>query len=292
MCDRSFDNISFQSPVRKDHGKNELPSKKDCHKNRNYRRRSPEKNSEREDKKYPKDKSHNTSRRRDRSLSDERKHSSSSSSRNHDRYRSDDRDRHRDDKHHNKGKRDQQPSKSQRTENYAETKDNLNATSAEPIVKPVAPNPTAAAMKAAAAAAAKLSSNVAAPSSNVELPSYYNPSAINVAKYTNQIQKRKLLWSNKDPQKNADTWQQQAQFSKDEDGKVASKFMRLMGIKSTAATSDEGAGSADQEDSAKKPNNFAKKQSDMLSRMEQQYEIARQATHTNRGMGLGFSRPY
>lgn len=138
---------------------------------------------------------------------------------------------------------------------------------------------------------------VAPPSTStvpVELPSYYNPAAINVAKYQDQIQKRKLLWSNKNAQQNADKWQQQAQFSKDEDGKVASKFMRLMGIKKgdTAASATTSTDGDSSEEPSRKPNAFAKKQTDMLNEMEQQYEIARQATHTMRGMGLGFSRRF
>lgn len=163
------------------------------------------------------------------------------------------------------------------------------------------------ALAAAQAAALSLSANTsgggggaAAAAATVELPSYYNPAAINVAKYANQIQKRKLLWSNKNPQQNADKWQQQAQFSKDEDGKVASKFMRLMGIKKGGggdAVAEDGAGTeapppTTSEEQSKKPNDFARKQSDLLSKMEHQYEVARQATHTMRGMGLGFSRPY
>lgn len=139
-----------------------------------------------------------------------------------------------------------------------------------------------------------------AAAASLELPSYYNPAAINVTKYTNQIQKRKLLWANKNTQQNADKWQQQAQFSKDDDGKVASKFMRLMGIKKGTDSEDaasssgttSGGGGGDEEHSGRKSNEIAKKQSEMLNKMEQQYEVARQATHTMRGMGLGFSRQY
>lgn len=34
----------------------------------------------------------------------------------------------------------------------------------------------------------------------IELPSYYNPIAVNPSKYAEQIQKRRLLWGNKDKQ--------------------------------------------------------------------------------------------
>lgn len=34
----------------------------------------------------------------------------------------------------------------------------------------------------------------------IQLPSYYNPIAVNPTKYAEQIQKRRLLWGNKDKQ--------------------------------------------------------------------------------------------
>lgn len=63
------------------------------------------------------------------------------------------------------------------------------------------------------------------------LPSYYNPGAINPSKYADQVQKRKLLWSNKKTEQEQTAKWEGAKFSQDQDGKVASKFMRLMGIK-------------------------------------------------------------
>ncbi|KAK9874139.1 hypothetical protein WA026_002494 [Henosepilachna vigintioctopunctata] len=119
-------------------------------------------------------------------------------------------------------------------------------------------------------------------------------------KYREQIEKRKLLWQKKDPQKLAEVVVTQAQpsasigastsrvtklwetttFAQDQDGKVASKFKRLMGIKG-------------QTDSAPvAPTDIIKKQEEMFSSMEQQYEVARTATHTMRGVGLGFSSSY
>lgn len=139
------------------------------------------------------------------------------------------------------------------------------------------------------AAAAGLSSITNPPPPAIELPSYYNPATINVAKYTNQIQKRKLLWSNKKAEsvdQNVAKWQQTAQFAKDEDGKVASKFMRLMGIKNATPTGKVVEGGEQTE--GMKPADFAKMKADM----ELQYEVARQTTHTMRGMGLGFSRQF
>lgn len=117
----------------------------------------------------------------------------------------------------------------------------------------------------------------------IELPKYYNPAAMNPARYAEQIQKRRLLWQKKEtvaqPEKPGTTmgrvWEATT-FAQDQDGKVASKFKRLMGIKES--TSSLGSGSKD----------ILKKQEEMFSSMEQQYEVARTATHTMRGVGLGF----
>jgi hypothetical protein len=70
------------------------------------------------------------------------------------------------------------------------------------------------------------------PEPKIELPAYYNPNVINVNKFAEQQQKRKLLWSGKkeEPAKDAAKWGG-AKFAQDTDGAKASKFMRLMGIK-------------------------------------------------------------
>jgi len=113
----------------------------------------------------------------------------------------------------------------------------------------------------------------------VEIPAYYNPNAINVVKYASQIQKRKLLWSGKKTETETiqKTWGN-ATFSQDTDGKVASKFMRLMGIKDAIKPGQEAPTSSGDEDKQKK----------LFSTLDQQYEVARQVTHTMRGVGLGF----
>lgn len=66
----------------------------------------------------------------------------------------------------------------------------------------------------------------------IELPAYYNPNVINVNKFAEQQQKRKMLWSAKKEEtaKDAAKWGT-AKFAQDTDGAKASKFMRLMGIK-------------------------------------------------------------
>lgn len=133
-------------------------------------------------------------------------------------------------------------------------------------------------------------------STGIELPKYYNPAAMNPLRYAEQIQKRRLLWQKKDGDTSTSTstsasttttvneqkkttmgrvWEQTT-FAQDSDGKVASKFKRLMGIKETPTNS------------GKDCKDILKKQEEMFSSMEQQYEVARTATHTMRGVGLGF----
>ncbi|XP_073833103.1 uncharacterized protein isoform X3 [Musca autumnalis] len=129
----------------------------------------------------------------------------------------------------------------------------------------------------------------------VQLPSYYNPKVINPNKYAEQIQKRKLIWGAKKTEDAAQKWGH-AQFSQDSDGKVASKFMRLMGIKNAPTETNAPEGGDKKPDTpATNTNPDYKSREAMFSTMEQQYEVARQVTHTMRGVGLGFSsqtRPY
>uniref|UniRef100_A0A1A9X5B3 SMAP domain-containing protein n=1 Tax=Glossina brevipalpis TaxID=37001 RepID=A0A1A9X5B3_9MUSC len=146
------------------------------------------------------------------------------------------------------------------------------------------------------------STNAAATTTTVQLPSYYNPNVINPNKYAQQMQKRKLLWGAKKTEDSASKWGN-AQFSQDTDGKVASKFMRLMGIKNTGpasatTTTDTATSSANGEQNNANTavtSSDVKSREAMFSSMEQQYEVARQATHTMRGVGFGFSsqaRPF
>ena len=129
----------------------------------------------------------------------------------------------------------------------------------------------------------------------IQLPSYYNPSVMNPNKYAEQVQKRKLIWGAKKTEDTAAKWAG-AQFSEDSDGKVASKFMRLMGVKGAAAANDsEKAATATATTATAAPvAPDVKSRQAMFSSMEKQYEVARQVTHTMRGVGLGFgsqSRP-
>ncbi|KAJ8982045.1 hypothetical protein NQ317_001740 [Molorchus minor] len=112
-------------------------------------------------------------------------------------------------------------------------------------------------------------------------------------RFREQIEKRKLLWKKAEPEAQPKSpasvpavsqgvapmatkvWEATT-FAQDTDGKVANKFKRLMGIRTATDGSSTGS-------------EVLKKQEEMFSSMEQQYEVARTATHTMRGVGLGFS---
>lgn len=172
------------------------------------------------------------------------------------------------------------------------------------------------------------------PPATLQLPKYYNPGIINANRYAEQQQKRKLIWGSKKNEDSANKWGN-AHFSQDSDGKVASKFMRLMGIKnannnngsnsssnnntsSAVGVGVAGMGNSNNNSSSHGSSNNKPdgKMADsthaepggsngsttgttpvpadvqlrqrMFSTMEQQYEVARAATHTMRGVGLGF----
>lgn len=85
-------------------------------------------------------------------------------------------------------------------------------------------------------------------------------------------------------------------FVNDKDGKMAEKFRRLMGVKDANAASNESSNapssSAVPPPSAPNTNkgvDLLQKQETMFSSMERQYEMARLATHTHKGFGLGFT---
>ncbi|KAK7066759.1 Small acidic protein, partial [Halocaridina rubra] len=84
-------------------------------------------------------------------------------------------------------------------------------------------------------------------------------------------------------------------FVNDKDGKMAEKFRRLMGVKdggsesaaSTSSTVSSVSGSSSS--SSSKSVDLLQKQETMFTSMERQYEMARLATHTHKGFGLGFT---
>lgn len=117
--------------------------------------------------------------------------------------------------------------------------------------------------------------------------SNFTSSVLTNAKYTEQMQKKKLIWGAKKagPEVSTNNKWEAAKFSQDSDGKVQSKFLRLMGMKGAPPAPPAAPETEDPS---------VQKREQMFSSMEQQYEIARQVTHTMRGVGLGFgsqSRP-
>nr|XP_039267617.1 arginine/serine-rich coiled-coil protein 2-like isoform X1 [Styela clava] len=121
----------------------------------------------------------------------------------------------------------------------------------------------------------------------IEVPSYYNPLAVNPMSYAHQAMKRKMLWSKKDDNEKDKEKQtstipgKTALWSsvKFGDDKSNEKFAKLMGIKG-----DQGNGSEDAEANA-----IIKKQAEVFQNLDMQYQQARITTHTQRGLGLGFS---
>ncbi|XP_029998986.1 arginine/serine-rich coiled-coil protein 2 [Sphaeramia orbicularis] len=118
----------------------------------------------------------------------------------------------------------------------------------------------------------------------IAVPSYYNPSAVNPMKFAEQEKKRKMLWQGKkdgDKSQTAELWEKLNFGNKDQNV----KFRKLMGIK------------ADEDGEASKPLNddglkTLQKQEEMFRNLDVQYEMARSQTHTQRGMGLGFSSSF
>uniref|UniRef100_A0A3Q3WVJ7 Arginine/serine-rich coiled-coil protein 2 n=1 Tax=Mola mola TaxID=94237 RepID=A0A3Q3WVJ7_MOLML len=118
----------------------------------------------------------------------------------------------------------------------------------------------------------------------IAVPSYYNPSSVNPMKFAEQEKKRKMLWQGKkdgDKSQTAELWEKLNFGNKDQNV----KFRKLMGIK------------GDDDDEASKPLNdeglkTLQKQEEMFRNLDVQYEMARSQTHTQRGMGLGFSSSF
>nr|CAG4649870.1 EOG090X0LFN [Scapholeberis mucronata]SVE94029.1 EOG090X0LFN [Scapholeberis mucronata] len=148
---------------------------------------------------------------------------------------------------------------------------------------------TSAAVQAAAQKVLQNRVAVAQQATGVTLPSFYNPAAVNPMKYAEQIQKRKLLWSNKEKVEQPTTstakiWGATA-FTQDQDGKMTAKFKRLMGIKNETPEVAEKVQAAAPESASE----VLKKQQELFASLDQQYQVARATTHTQRGLGLGFS---
>ncbi|KAM7535322.1 hypothetical protein Aperf_G00000093922 [Anoplocephala perfoliata] len=124
----------------------------------------------------------------------------------------------------------------------------------------------------------------------VNLPSFYNPMSVNAAKLAEQQQKRKLLWSRKavDPSKEAKEeakstmWKTTSMVAGKGDSAAAAKFCKLMGIHESANPNGKTAPSSE-------ALNQAREQADLFRKLEHEYEQSRTLTHTQRGVGLGYS---
>ncbi|KAA0716253.1 Arginine/serine-rich coiled-coil protein 2 [Triplophysa tibetana] len=115
----------------------------------------------------------------------------------------------------------------------------------------------------------------------IAVPSYYNPSAVNPMKFAEQEKKRKRLWQGKkegDKSQTAELWENLSFGNKDQNV----KFRKLMGIK---GEEESGPSGAVNEEGMK----TLQQQEEMFRNLDVQYEMARSQTHTQRGMGLGFS---
>ena len=127
----------------------------------------------------------------------------------------------------------------------------------------------------------------------VEMPKYYKAGAINPVSYAEQVQKRKLMWkkpgatadesATKEADKSSSSKGVAASFNKWEatnfgSEEANSKFRRLMGIKNASKPEEMDLKDAPGKNSAK-----------LMDDLERGYEQARQQTHRNRGIGLGFS---
>ncbi|XP_073483675.1 arginine/serine-rich coiled-coil protein 2 isoform X3 [Aquarana catesbeiana] len=114
----------------------------------------------------------------------------------------------------------------------------------------------------------------------ISVPSYYNPAAVNPMKFAEQEKKRKKLWQGKkegDKSVSAEIWEKLNFGNKDQNV----KFRKLMGIKN-----EEEAGPSKLDVESFKT---LKQQEEVFRNLDAQYEMARSQTHTQRGMGLGFT---
>lgn len=118
----------------------------------------------------------------------------------------------------------------------------------------------------------------------IAVPSYYNPSAVNPMKFAEQEKKRKMLWQGKkegDKSQTAELWEKLNFGNKNQNV----KFRKLMGIKGE----DEAEAAKPLNDEGLKT---LQKQEEMFRNLDVQYEMARSQTHTQRGMGLGFTSSF
>ncbi|KAF5402940.1 Arginine/serine-rich coiled-coil protein 2 [Paragonimus heterotremus] len=139
-------------------------------------------------------------------------------------------------------------------------------------------------------AQAKAQAIAAAATAN--LPKYYNPTSVNPLKLAEQQEKRKLLWSKKkddsgDPKDSKTSlWTTTSIIAGKGDTAAAAKFRKLMGIHDDADLKSRDGRDVNIDTDAQKR---AEEQAELFRRLELEYEQSRALTHTQRGVGLGFS---
>ncbi|KAA3676698.1 uncharacterized protein DEA37_0015239 [Paragonimus westermani] len=139
-------------------------------------------------------------------------------------------------------------------------------------------------------AQAKAQAIAAAATAN--LPKYYNPTSVNPLKLAEQQEKRKLLWSKKkddsgDPKDSKTSlWTTTSIIAGKGDTAAAAKFRKLMGIHDDTDLKPRDGRDTDIDTDAQKR---AEEQAELFRRLELEYEQSRALTHTQRGVGLGFS---
>jgi len=152
----------------------------------------------------------------------------------------------------------------------------------------------------------------------VEIPKYLKPGAVNPLSYAEQMQKRKALWSKPASASANPLPQEQEEKTKPEvvteappsanvgkkaggsfnnwestnfgNDKMNERFRRLMGIKggnsnAPSAAADNAASASNKIQGGGGEHNHEK----IMNDLDRNYEAARQQTHRNRGIGLGFS---
>jgi len=151
---------------------------------------------------------------------------------------------------------------------------------------PITPNEALTAQATAEAMAMKAKVEA---ETGIAVPSYYNPLAINPVAYAQQQAKRKKLWAKKDANEDANKQVAASNVPSSStvwskmtlgDDRSNEKFAKLMGMKEGMSNKDEG------------DNDVITKQKELFSNLDQQYQQARVTTHTQRGVGLGFSSMY
>lgn len=119
-----------------------------------------------------------------------------------------------------------------------------------------------------------------------------------------QIQQRKMIWSQAKPQEDNEAGASEPASNADIDARSSAwtsrlaaattdttqinKFQRLLGIKKTTSASDANESGSDLKIDEQRVKAEQARQKELLEGLDKQYSVARAFTHTGRGRGLGF----